>query len=254
MRREPQSLHPETLPYSFDSSFKQELGPNGIFNTEQHEAMIRLQAQTQYSDGAVSRVVANQMEAAKNDPNHSGSLTTILGTVDLRQSSTATLKAMTPGLAWNIFGVSAGLFFNYLALGSLVCFFGGVTCCWVYLWTIQGWDGGRVLGRMPLACCGIIYLPRRLAKDLFKLGRDGVDMTSSSLAPLVELAARWKKKQQEDKHKAAEADAESGSTSPASITKDACTAEILAEAAGRGPSSPVLLQPPAVHFLDKKDF
>jgi hypothetical protein len=245
MRRVPQSLHPETLPYSFDDSFRQELGPNGIFNKIQHEAMMRLQALTQYSDGAVSRVVGNQLEAAENNPDHPGSLTTILSTVDLRQSSISTMRDMTPGITWNIFGTSAGLFYNYLALGSLVCFFGGVAARWLYLWSVQGWDGGRILGRMPLACCGIIDLPRRMARDLFRLGRDGVDMTASSLAPLVELAARWKKKQMEDKEHAADSDSKSGTASPASITKDACTAEILAEAAGRGPALPVRPPPTA---------
>jgi hypothetical protein len=60
------------------------------------------------------------------------------------------------GIAWSVMGVSAGLSYNYLALLSLMFFVGGVTARWVYLWLLQGWDGGSILGKMPLACCGII--------------------------------------------------------------------------------------------------
>ena len=214
MRKVPQQLRPETPGYKFDSSFSSELGPSGLFSPEQHARMNRLADAATYRDGAVTTVVANQLDAEARDPD--GHLGSIISMDDIKRTSWNAVKAITPELVWSILGESAMAAMAWLSMLSFACFFLGVAAHWVILWATKGWDKGRIFGHMCLACCGVIDLPYQLAKATINLGKKGLDINKSSLGPLMKLADRWNRKKKDDDAEAAagNGDVEAGGSNP----------------------------------------
>ena len=246
----PQQIRQQTQTYKFDKSFLGELGPNGLLTKGQFDDYVTIEDLAQYRSASVDAVTLRKLENAKYDEGTGSSLGGIVSEKDFQEATEYTMRWMTPDFLYKLFGPTLMHAFTYISILSLLLFLLGVVLRWFYQWAYIGWDGGRILGHMAMACCGLLELPAHYLKGVFKLGRDGVGMASSAIGPLLELAEEWKKnKASGNDDENPDADGEPGAytiqhpdedETPIKETKDSRTKRILK--AGKNATAAALQQ------------
>lgn len=196
----PQKLTVKSQEYKFDDSFFNDLGAGGLLSPEQFKQTITMEDQERYRLPQIDALTQKRLETAEKGEDGQITMGPIIDAVDLESTRDFTLSYLTPSFLYNLFGPSVLHVFTYVTVLSTGVFLAGVLLRWIYQWTYIGWDGGKVLGHMAMACCGLLELPGNYLKTVFRLGREGTDMATGAVGPLLEVARAYREQMANRRH------------------------------------------------------